>query len=549
MSRTWSSPRRAHWALFLALAPIQAGAQEAAAAGTAMQAFALAPDSARAHAPSPVSAPEPPAPSQPIVTLTLAEALRLSFTQGRDKLTQDEQMRLMAYSLHITRLKYGPIPTGTLSTQRTGTSRSNSSTTNSADLAITQGMPTGGTLSLSSQASTVRIPGLPLERIATETASITQPLLANAGMLVWREALTEAERAYLYAERANFIFDENLAIGVASTYWSLQAERNSVDQADEAVSRAAFLLEQSRALMLIGKSNANDVFRAETGLLTARQSQVDAEAGYAAALENFRISLALPDGVRVELDHALPDGTRCAIDPAKAIAAALANRLDLLTAADQVQDSDRATRLARRALLPELDANASVSNGNRGSATWRQALTGPPVYSAGLTLAIPFVQYDQRLAYQNALIALSQSKRGYDQKRQQVIVDVLNTLNALRQAASTLIIQERTRVETRLRAEKAELDFHDGQINNRDLVEAQAEVTASENAWFSALVAYRTQELTLRANTGTMEIAADGRWAPLPPSYATTIPPAPDASAETPPADALTPADAAKGAP
>jgi outer membrane protein TolC len=489
--------------------------------------------SAQADQPAPGAsatvAEQPPAPPDPkLQVLTLHDALRLAFTQGRDIQTQEEELRLTEMALHTTRLDYGPRPTATLSTQRTGPNYQNSTLNNTANVGVTQQLPTGGSLNVTSNSGLSTAPGIGSTKTQTESATLTQPLLANAGYLIWRQGLTNAEEALLYAQRADVIFRQNLAISIASTFWGLQGQKNSVDQAVEQVDRATFLLEQSRALMQIGKSNADDVFRAETGQLQARQDQIDAEAAYQAALDNFRTVLALPDDVHIALVKDLPKGLRLVIDPKQVIAEALKNRLDLRTAYDQVRDAARNVEIARRTMLPELDANAGITYGGSSQVGWDQAAHGPTVYTAGLTLTIPIAQYDNELNYQRALITRIQAQRGYDLQRQQLIVQVLNTLNSLRQSESSLMVQARTRVQTRMRAEKANLDFNAGLIPNRDLLEAQQDVQTSENAWFSALVQYRTNELQLRQETGDLVVGPDGAWSEDVPPYAQQIPDAPE---------------------
>ncbi|HYE05089.1 MAG TPA: hypothetical protein VEL07_06135, partial [Planctomycetota bacterium] len=172
--------------------------------------------------------------AEPPAELTLAEALRLAHTQGREKTFQDEELRLLAMSLRNVRRDYGPQPFGSVTAGVSGTTGGERSDDQTAVLGVAQGLPTGGQLSISSDTS--RFHAIDVDSRTTGlTASITQPLLRGAGYAVWRETLTSAERNHLYALRSHEQFRRDLSLGVAQDYWSLQQQQNALEQYRAAV--------------------------------------------------------------------------------------------------------------------------------------------------------------------------------------------------------------------------------------------------------------------------------------------------------------------------
>jgi outer membrane protein len=453
--------------------------------------------------------------------LTLADALRFAHQQGRDKQNRDEELDLLAKSLRNTRWNYGPQPTGSLTAGIDGRGAAEPSKREGGTLAVSQSLPSGGTASISTSAGATQAPGLPPARTTGASASLRQPLLRGAGTLAWREGLTSAERGYVYSMRGYELFRQELTLSISSTFWALQGQQHALEQAKAAVVRAEFTFEQTRALMSIGKSNANDVFRAEVNLLAARQSLVDADAAFDAAVDALKFNLNLAQSERVAIDTAPPSGPRVSVDAAKAISEALDHRLDFMNAKDHVGDADRAVTLARRGMLPQLDLDAGVTYGAAGTTSWSNPVEGPPAYSVSVTLEIPFNRRTESLSYERAMIDRLRASRSLEEQRQAIIRDVLAAIRNLRSAEASLLIQDRNRLQSQRRSEKAYLDFKAGLISNRDLVEAQNEVRTGENAWFSALVAYRSAELRLRRETGTLVVRDDGSWSIELPAYAT----------------------------
>jgi outer membrane protein TolC len=281
-------------------------------------------------------------------------------------------------------------------------------------------------------------------------------------------------------------------------------------------------VEQAKANMDLGKANATalDVFRAETQLYQTVQRLVDGEAAMAAELDGLKIDLALPVDEPIAIDQSRPEVVLFTVDAARAIALALTERTDLATAYDAIEDSDRQVEIARRNMLPQLDATAG--------ATWNGTLDGQggesfgraPGWAVGMRMALPLDRHNERFAYDQVLIQRQQTARNAEIKRSQVIQEVQKALQDLRSAEATLSIQDRNRKQARLKFEKANLDLNAGDVGNREVVEAQNELVAAENAFFQAKAAYQAAELSLRHAVGVLNVAEDGRWDATPPAYA-----------------------------
>lgn len=462
--------------------------------------------------------------AEQVLELDLALALRLGFSQGRALQDALEDLDLVDRRLATVRRDYGPQASGTLSAGVEGSAADGTSTDQtldqSLDLDLRQELPSGASVTLSTR--TVRTADHRSDAYSSSLAlDIRQPLLRGAGALPWRERLTAAERTYLYTRRSHELFRQELTISTVSQFWRLQQQQYALKRRDEAVERARFALEQARAFVDIGRSTANDILRAEVQVLEAEQVRTDAIAAYERSLDEFLLDLAIPAGQELRIVGELEPIRPLRIDTAQAIDLALQQRLDWVTHQDRHDDRRRSLRLAARDLLPRLDLRAGLSYAQRAEDDlWGGTFDEGPDYSASISLEIPFDRRDEVLAHQQAAIGLAQSTRDLAAFRQRVINSVSDAVRTLRQAYSTVLIQRRQSAQTALRLEKSQMDFEDGYISNRDLLEAQAEVRQAQIELFRARVDYHLAELQLRASTGTLRVDAQGQWSRDLPSYA-----------------------------
>lgn len=458
----------------------------------------------------------------PSLRIDLGAALGMAFMQGRDKRTRDEDLALIAHRLRVVRRDYGPRLSGSVDGSLFGDEGEAPDNTAGVEVGVSQTLPTAGTVG--AEVSTRRNG---FDDDDTDTVynqrvelTLTQPLLRDAGALVWREDLTDAEREFLYAGRGYRQFLQDLSLGVAGSFWRLQEQRFRVESSRQEVARSEFGLAQSRAFLDLGRTTANDVFRAEVALLQSRQSLVDAIAAFDTALDRFKIDLNLPVDAPVEIIGEAPSMPLIDIDSRQAIALAIEQRYDLRTVRDRIADAERRLKLARNRILPDLDLTASAGWGDPTDRPWEEVFDRDPDYAVGLRLEIPFERHQERFGYASQLTRLSQAKRDADLQESQVVRQVQAALRDLRKAEVSLQIQQRNVEQSRKRLIKSQMDYEAGLISNRDLVEAQSEVREAEVATFSARIAYRQAELQLRRDTGVLTVDERGMWSEDLPPYA-----------------------------
>ena len=343
------------------------------------------------------------------------------------------------------------------------------------------------------------------------SASITQPLLRGAGKDIPYDALTDAERNLLYAARNFEGYRQNFAIQITQKFYNLLSQKIQLANAEENVRGQQFAYDQAKALFRIGTGSSLDVFRAEQALLVAKNSQSNAVEQFQNALDNFKIDLGISIDSDIELIGDFPELSEFSISLDAALAAAMNNRLDLLTARDQLEDVRVDLDIARNGLLPDL--NLSLSYGSSSEITdsfsgldWGDGES----YSAGLNLEIPLDRMGRRNAFRNAEIALEREIRGLDLKEQQVRLEVQSALRQLDQLKFQLEIGSRSIESLSLTVEKAEIDQTRGTVTNRDVVEAQTALTEAKNSQLDRIVSHEIQILEIYRLLGLLFVSEEG---------------------------------------
>ena len=450
--------------------------------------------------------------------ITLKEALALAFSTSRDYKSQKESLYLSALGFTLTRHQYEWVPrasvSGSIAQSANGGNGEITSADADATLSLARRLLSGGTFTLTgalAQNGTVAGEGGD-SNSSNVSASFSQPLLAGAGLAA-REHLFQAQRSLLYEARSFEIFREGLTIETINRYYDLLRRRRSIEAAKATVARFDFLYQKAEAQFEKGNLEKVEVFRAEQEKLSAQNSLNDDREAYNLALDRFKIELGFATDYAVDVAEEPIEPEIISVDLEKAVGTALANRLDLLTARQGLQDSERALEIARNALLPMLNFTA---NAGAASEPGQSLLDLEPnrtgTASAGLTLEIPLDKKAERNSYKSAIISLARQRRAYNLAEDNVKLNVRETVRNLRQGEFSLAIQKKNFELAQQRVEAANILFEKGQRSTRDVVEAQTALQDAQNAYVQAKVSYLIACIQLRKDIGTLRVDEKGQW-------------------------------------
>lgn len=446
----------------------------------------------------------------PSIALDLTNALSLATRHSRALQTKREQLYLSGLSTLGVVRQFGPQYAGTVDYVLNRPDSGADQDSLKGALKASQTLPLGGTLALEgATAGTLREAGSN-DTVYTTTAGaeVRQPLLAGAGYEASHDTLIQSRRDLVYAMRAFALERQDFAIGVMRAYFDLLLKQNVVANTKQNVEQSTFLRRRSEALFRIRRAPAIDVLRSQQQELSASNALSKTQSDYEIGLSRFLIEVGLPVTTRLEVTGAMPLEKPQERPVDACIRLALERRLDLRTAEDRRDDARRALRLARNALLPRLDAfGKAATTGEAGSPEFPD---GGPDYSAGLSLTLPLDLRDERDAVRKNAIALAAAERDLDEKRDTVRVEITDSFSRLSSLAATVEIERRNIDIAQRRADYAAFRFRNGELSNRDVVEAQNELLSARNAYASALVQYELQRVQLLRDMGLLDVGRDG---------------------------------------
>jgi outer membrane protein TolC len=198
------------------------------------------------------------------------------------------------------------------------------------------------------------------------------------------------------------------------------------------------------------------------------------------------------------------------------VRAAFANRLDLKTVEDQVEDAERGVRLAANGLLPELDFEFRYDLSHDPVQDYEETAFDGTV-SAGFRLGVPWDYRSERDALFRARVDLERARRGLQLFRDQLRQEIRERFRAAELVRLTLYIQDKIRVSAAKRLRISEFRFREGEISNRDVVEAQEALLQAENRFVQALTERRIRDFELARSMGILSV--DGAGLPAIPGW------------------------------
>ncbi|MEW6252844.1 MAG: TolC family protein, partial [Planctomycetota bacterium] len=202
-------------------------------------------------------------------------------------------------------------------------------------------------------------------------------------------------------------------------------------------------------------------------------------------------------------------------DEQRAIEVALARRFDLLTVTDRIGDARRGVSISANALLPDLNFTGSLNldtdpnSFNVGELRWERAN-----WRAEVLLELPLERTVERAALRRALIDVSRAQRTRQDTSERIRAEVRRAVNVYVLAERSLAIQQKSLEVAEMRREYSAIMFENGEISNREKVEAEDALLAARNDLNFAKTSRWTALLQFRLSTETLVIDEDGVQVP-----------------------------------
>lgn len=451
--------------------------------------------------------------------LSLAGSVALATACNRSYQTQKEQLYLSALDLTIQRHHFKPQFYGLLGTGYTYDDQEEHVNSDS-QFGFNQLLADGANISVGIGLDWFRfLTGDPRSSLGSVlTATVTQPLLRGRGRTIVQENLTQAERNTIYELRSFSRFRKEFVVSTVSEYYSviqlLDAVKNDKNNYD------SLLLSQKRieAMAETGRLPRYQEGDARQSTLQAEQKYIRSQELYKATLDQFKLRLALPTDTSLELDpnELIALETVGITDPnfdlVQAIETALENRLDLANVRDRIADAQRKVKVAADNLGAELNLIGSARVNSEEKTNLGNIQLHRGKYELGLEADLPLDRKAERNAYREALINVMRKQRDYEQKIDQVKLDVRQAFRDLSKTYNSYRIQLMSLNLAKKRVEMQLILLQEGRGTTRDYLFAQEDLLRAQNEKTNALVRYTLAKLEFFRDVGVLQVKPDGMW-------------------------------------
>ncbi len=455
----------------------------------------------------------------PSGVISLAQAAAIATAHNRDYQKQKEQLYLTALDLTLARYQFARQWFGTIDASYTRNS-DDESVSSGGELGFGQLLADGAQISIGIAIDWVRLlAGDPRTSLGSVlSTSVSQPLLRGRGRKIVQENLTQAERNVLYQIRLFNRYRKTFVVSIVNDYYRVLQRRDEVTNAENDYKRRIESKERLEMEAEAGRKPPFEVDQAEQEVLKAQDNIVAAQERYEQQLDQFKIRLSLPTDAKVELDpnelEALrkieitqPDYT-----PEAAVEAALGRRLDLANSRDTVDDAMRKVVVAADNLGAELNLIGSTRVSSAPGTDYGRLQFHRGAYGLGLEADLPLDRKAERNAYREALIALEQREREYENYVDTVKLDVRNAYRQLRERAESYRIQKTSLELAKKRVESTTFLLQAGRVTTYDLLISQDALLEAQNNVTAALVDHAIAKLSFFRDIGILQVRPDGMW-------------------------------------
>ncbi len=450
---------------------------------------------------------------EPTRVLSLGDALELAVKGNRDHLRRRESLYLRALSLRGVRHSYAPqldLSLGYLFNDGAGGQTSQGVGVNGG---VSQVLPWGGTLSFDADTG-YETQGSEQNHSTSAGVHLTQPLLRGAGAAISHESLIQAERDLVYSIRDFELAREEFSIDVASRFFNLVRSGRTIENLQTNLDGFVFYRKQAEALYNVGRASELDVLRARRSELNSTDDLISAQEERLVSLDRFRIFLGLPKSQPVEVKPEAPEYVDANFDIEEAVDLAFENRLDVITRIQQLEDERRGVAIAKDGLRPDLTLTSTFGTSSDPVHSFDDQDFRRDAFTAGLSMSLPVDRVSEGNAYRQAQIGMVQAERSFQEFRDDLELQIRSSFRELERRRQSLDIQEELIFGQEKNVRIAQLRFEQGsgQVDNRDVTEANDQLLEARNRMIDERVNYEIARLQLLKDLGILFIDEKGMF-------------------------------------
>jgi len=333
--------------------------------------------------------------------------------------------------------------------------------------------------------------------------TLSQPLLLGTDREYNMAGVDSAEFSGRSANRSLFLTRVNTVVSTVMLMYRVVQQREVVALNIESTKRLKHLVVGTRAKEKIGLATSIDTLRGELQLRHAQDALAGAKESFGDALDDLRVQLSLPMDQPIRVEAPLVY-TLVEMDENTAVQIAMESRVELAQAADNFEESQRFSRIAKHRTLPSLDLVFGYSQAGVNENLLNDFGLDDHVWNVNLVTSTDFARTAEKAVYEQSLLGIRSAQRSMELQRDDIARQVKRDLRNLRRAQKQITIQEEQIINSEKQMRLAKIKFDHGLAGNFDLVEAEADLRLAETKLVSSVVNYIVGTYQIRQSLGTL---------------------------------------------
>jgi outer membrane protein len=333
--------------------------------------------------------------------------------------------------------------------------------------------------------------------------SLTMPLLRGFGTTVNLDGVRTAEYSLRTARRSHYLVKVNTVLEAVAAVYNIVQQRELVRMFADQTQRFYGHVVMARAREKIGLATPIDVYRAQIRLKDVQDSLNRSQEALRNAGDRLKIVLATP------LEQALDVEAPLAFQPVdingvEAVETALRHRVELQQADDDMKEAQRASRLSKNGLLPQLDVVANYTRLGNDDAFAGATTLSEEFWSINLVSTTDWSRTAEKAAYRQSLLSVKQVELNRASRVDSIKREVRQFYDALLKSQERMQIRKDQIDQAAGKLALAKIKFSHGMADNFDLIEAETELQQARSNLLAARVEYIVGVYRLRAALGTL---------------------------------------------
>jgi outer membrane protein len=335
------------------------------------------------------------------------------------------------------------------------------------------------------------------------STGLSIPLLRGFGSAVNRDAVRGADFSLRAARRTYYQNQVNVVLETVAAFHEIVEQEELVRLLESQSRNLSGHAELARIKEKVGLATPIDTYRAEIRRKDVENQESLAREHLRNAEDRLKFVLSFPleSSIRISATVA-PEPIRIGFE--EAVEIAMANRIEMEHARDEIREARRRSEVAKHHVLPQLDLELRYDRFGDSDDFRRSLRFEDERWSLRLVSATDWARTSEKTHFRQSLIQVRTARVNAETRQEEIRREVRRLLEALSKAEERMAIRKDQIRQAEGKLALAQIKFNHNMADNFDIIEAETEVRQAGVNLLAVQTDYIVGTYRLRASLGTL---------------------------------------------